>query len=215
MAVEGFSQVAGPSRGGHGREADLIGRGERGAGLRRELVGEEEAKLEEEVMDIISLSSYVIRRHPCVVPSFPCHPSIPMSCKSHSIILKSFKAHYINPSSSFVILKSSRHFIVILNHPIPSMHCPVIPVSLQHSSVIQKLFHHPQVISSPSHHSILIPCHPLSFRSHPVISLSSLIIPCHPCIVPSFPCHPSIPVSFKSRSSILLESFRAHHIIPS
>ena len=28
MAVEGFSQVAGPSRGGHGRGADLTGRGE-------------------------------------------------------------------------------------------------------------------------------------------------------------------------------------------
>ena len=174
-----------------------------------------------------------------------------MLFKSCSIILKSFRAHHIIPSSSLVILcrsevipsflchsKSSRHFFVILNHPMPSLHCtvipkssrhftailchpmpspscPVVPMSSQHSSVIQKSFHHPEVMSSPSHHSILIPCHPLSFRSHPVISLSSLIIPCHCCIVLSFPCHPSIPVSFKSRSSILLESFRAHHIIPS
>ena len=154
VAVEGFSQVAGPSRGGHGREADLIGRGERGAGLRRELVGEEEAKLEEEVMDIISLSSYVIRRHPCVVPSFPCHPSIPMSCKSHSIILKSFKAHHINPSSSFVIHKSSRHFLsskIIPCHPriVLSFPChPSIPVSFKSRSIILESFRSHHIVPS-------------------------------------------------------------------
>ena len=80
VAVEGFSQVAGPSRGGHGREADLIGRGERGAGLRRELVGEEEAKLEEEVMDIILCHS---------TPSLCC-PIIPMSSQHSNVVQKSF-----------------------------------------------------------------------------------------------------------------------------
>ena len=138
------------------------------------------------------MSFQIILYHPCIVPSFPCHFSIPVLFKSCSIILKSFRAitsFHPEPLSSSVILKSSRHFFVILNHPMPSLRCPVIPMSFQHSSVIRKSSHHPQVISSPSHHSTLIPCHPLSFRSHPFISPSSFVVLCHPCVVTSFPCH--------------------------
>ena len=126
-------------------------------------------------------------RHFRVIPAFRCHSKVvPASSSSHFEPITSF---HPEPLSSSVILKSSRHFFVILNHPMPSLRCPVIPMSFQHSSVIRKSSHHPQVISSPSHHSTLIPCHPLSFRSHPVISLSSYVILLHPCVVTSFPCH--------------------------